>query len=263
MSQRRKLRVPTRRQVRVTIAADGGDDGSFDARVLQYNVLDDYNTKFAAGSMTESLKRKLPKIAWGHDWREPIGRWVDYKDDKQFLTLTGQLDLERHPNGDPIIPRAHQAYQQLRNTTIDEFSIGFVPEEWRVEGDDPDDWDAPVVFTRCRLDEASLVIAGAVPGTELLAVRSRAIIKRAGQLIDKELAAGLLVDLYQGNVDLADALSTLKNADPVDLTTDPNPEGVPDSEENEDAETEKEIPAEEFQELNEDIDAALALLAKV
>jgi hypothetical protein len=56
----------------------------------------------------------------------------------------------------------------VQSGTIRDCSVGFWPLDWRSEGEDGEQHE---VFTRCDLDEVSLVLRGAVPGAEVLASR--------------------------------------------------------------------------------------------
>lgn len=148
----------TSRAANVTVPDDGSH--TFEAVVMNYGVVDSYNTIFDAGVFTESLEKRMPKITWGHNWTDPIGRYVDYVDTDESLTLIGELD-------DPeAVPRSKQAYAQLRSGTIDAFSVGF--ERDRIAEDD----EGRTHFVKAGLDEAALVLAGAVPGTKLVSLRS-------------------------------------------------------------------------------------------
>jgi HK97 family phage prohead protease len=150
-----------RRSVRAEVRTVEGDKpGRFEAVVLRYGVVDDYGTSFRAGAFAESLADRLPRICWAHQWSEPIGRWVDYRDGATDLTLVGELD------DFDAVPRARQADAQLRSGTIDQFSVGFVR-----QGDEKRN-DGVVEITKGILDEASLVLVGAVPGTQLVSIRS-------------------------------------------------------------------------------------------
>lgn len=175
------------------------DEGrTFEAVVMTYGVVDDYNTIFDPGCFTDSLEARLPKITWAHNWSDPIGRYVDYRDNDETLTLIGELD------DFDAVPRARQAHAQLVSGTIDQFSVGFVREETRAgEGDEP------THFVRARLDEAALVLIGAVPGTKLLAVRST----RAGIEVVRQVPEELVLDLGRkiaaGEMTKAEALATL------------------------------------------------------
>lgn len=179
---------------------DGGQVGRFAARVMQYNVLDDYKTEFAPGVFNESMAEFMPRITWGHDWHDPLGRWIAYEEtDGKYLDLVGQLDDFE------AVPRARQAYAQLQSGTISQFSVGFMPLAY--ERDNETDI---ITFTRARLDEVALVIVGAVPGTELLALRNRPRINIRSNVLTLDAATSILVKLSQGELDLTDALVQVK-----------------------------------------------------
>jgi len=211
-------------------AVAGAPEGTFEAVVLNYNVRDDYNTEFRKGVFTDSLRQRMPRIAWGHDWRQIIGRWVAWTETETQLILRGELDLamiavyaadgETIINRLPAVPLAHQAYAQLQSGSVDEFSVGFIPQAYE-EIRDVDGEDDYIIFTRGRLDEVSLVLSGAVPGTRLLNVRSVRLNVRE-PLVAKEEVAALILKLHSGEVDLADALSELKGMEPVADTDDSN-----------------------------------------
>ena len=191
------------------------DDGTrtFEAVVLRYGVVDDYETIFDAGCFTESLVARMPRITWAHDWSEPLGRYVDYRDTDDELTLIGEFD----PFDD--VPRARQGYAQLRSGTIDQFSVGFrrvattVDEEGRTH------------FVKATLDEAALVIVGAVPGTKLVSVRSPAGGTR--REVPEELVIDLAKKVAAKEITEQEAQIALGLAAGPDLT--PTPESpVPD-----------------------------------
>lgn len=170
---------------------------------MHYNVVDDYRTIFAPGLFRESLESRLPRVVWAHDWAEPLGRYIDYDDTDTHLDLIGEFD-----NFDDV-PRARQAYAQLKSGTIDEFSVGFMPLDGEIEQRDGDEFFR---FTRARLDEVSLVLAGAVPNTQLLAVRQGTIdtVRSPMLTVSKDFAAQTILDLHAGKIDLADALQQVK-----------------------------------------------------
>lgn len=147
------------RSYRGEVRAVADDPGRFEALVVVYSVLDDYETIFDPGCFTESLQQRLPRITWAHSWSEPLGRYVDFRDSNEGLTLIGEFD------DFDAVPRARQAYAQLLSGTIDQFSVGF-------HSIDRYEEDGIVHFRKVGLDEVALVLVGAVPGTKLLAVRS-------------------------------------------------------------------------------------------
>lgn len=167
----------TRMQVRAK-----GSKGEFVARVLTYGTIDDYGSVWLPGVFAESLATRMPVVAWGHQWTEPIGRFLGVsRDDRTALELVGRLDL--HPD----VPRARQAWAQLQSGTVNEWSVGFSREQWvdldnpgavvpGVEASQVEQWrqqNAWEVMVKASLDEVSVVLAGAVQGTDTLALRGR------------------------------------------------------------------------------------------
>lgn len=209
-------------QVRITPLGQVRDmdekTGRFAATVLHYDTEDDYGSEMAPRMFEESLRARLPRVVWGHDWTDPIGRYTAYEDSAQKLDLIGQLDLGMIENwssdgevllsSQPAVPRAHQAYAQMASGTVDQLSVGF----WPIDGDEVKRGERYVFrFTKGRLDEVSLVLVGAVPGTQILAMRSAPIIVRAPQpMISKDAASAIILDLHGGRIDLADALQAIK-----------------------------------------------------
>ncbi len=171
-----KLEHRALRSTHIRVPDDGGR--TFEAVVLKYGVVDDYNTIFDPGCFTDSLETRLPRITWAHDWSDVIGRYVDYHDTPETLTLIGELD------DFDAVPRARQAYAQLKSGTIDNFSVGFGRD--KINEDD----DGRIHFVKARLDEAALVLAGAVPGTKLVSVRSR-----SGLSVMRQVPEELVIDL--------------------------------------------------------------------
>jgi HK97 family phage prohead protease len=60
---------------------------------------DSYGDLIAKGAYTKTLAEHerdgtMPVMLWGHDMREPIGRWTEAKQDDRGLFVRGQLNLE-------------------------------------------------------------------------------------------------------------------------------------------------------------------------
>ena len=137
------------------------------AVVVTYGVVDDYETVFMPGCFNDSLAVRMPRMVWAHDWSRPLGRWTDIvENNAKRLVLRGVMS-------DPTkVPDAAMAMELLADGTIDQVSVGFMPEatqQVKVGG------KTVTGFTRGRLDEASLVLVGAVPGAEVLSVRGRRV----------------------------------------------------------------------------------------
>ena len=176
---------------------------TFEAKVMSYGIVDDYDTVFDPKVFGASLERRLPRITRGHDWNSVIGKVVDYVDTDEHLSIIAELDV-----GDTQL--ATETYAQLRSGTLDNFSVGFRRGETR-------DVEGRTHFVTATLDEIAVVLAGAVPGTETLSVRSGRMVqvrsgltvpvetlieiarkKAAGELSDEE--ANIALDLAAGSV---------------------------------------------------------------
>lgn len=237
----------------IRMAGDGAE-GQFEARVCNYNVADTYGTVWLPGCFADALREKLPKVVWGHDWHEPIGRVVDYRDSDEGLDVIVQLsDFE-------AVPRARQCWVQLRDGDLTDFSFGFERREWTMVARDESDQYGELVATefmqRAGLDEVSPVLVGAVPGTALLGVRD-------DQQVPAQMAAAVLTRLGAGEIDLHEALGEIKR---VATTGDDGSGGgeqktAEEIEAEEAAQAEAEAAAAAAQaELDAEADAALALL---
>lgn len=160
--------APGRGRAEVRKVGDG-TKREFIARVMVYNTVDDYGTIWAPGCFKESLSKRMPVVAWAHSWTEPVGRYREVvKDDGQVLELLGKLsDFD-------AVPRARQAWAQMDDGTIDQFSVGFTRRKW-LDGGDLSEQDraagAVERMLQADLDEASPVLVGAVPGTALIGTR--------------------------------------------------------------------------------------------
>jgi len=178
-----------------------GDGRTFEAVVLNYGVVDDYGTRFRPGCFAQSLEERMPRICWAHRWDEPLGRYTSFRDTDTELTLVGEFD------DFDAVPRARQAMAQLRSGTIDQFSVGFM--RLADEVVDPDEVEGRtgiVDITRGQLDEASLVLVGAVPGTKLLTVRSS---EGATLMVDPDTVVDLARQINAGEITFEEAQTAL------------------------------------------------------
>lgn len=75
------------------------------------------------GAFTASLARHRqagtwPRLLWQHDPAQPIGRWIDVREDAQGLRLVGQLALETQVG--------REAHALLKQGALDGLSLGFL-----------------------------------------------------------------------------------------------------------------------------------------
>jgi hypothetical protein len=186
------------------------DEGKrqFVARVLTYNTIDDYGTIWLPGCFDDSLAVRMPRVAWAHQWSEPIGVYTEVvKNDGAVLELLGQLD------DFDAVPRARQCYAQMQSGTIDQFSVGFTRQKWtNVDDEAKRAQGAYEEMVKAALDEASPVLVGAVPGTALVSVRA------ARGKVDLDAVVELARRVKSGDLTLEEAdeaVRLLADADPV------------------------------------------------
>lgn len=113
----------------------------------------------APGAFRESIERQssIP-VFWQHDHRNggaPIGVATNTEDDTGLLSRS-ELWLDD--------PKARAVYRALRSGAIREWSIGFAPTE-------TDERGRLTVVRGADLREVSVVLMGANPATDTLAVR--------------------------------------------------------------------------------------------
>jgi HK97 family phage prohead protease len=195
-------------------------------RVCVYNVVDDYGSVWVPGCWRGGLTAKLPKGTWAHDWTDIIGRAISYTDGADDLKL-----LVKFSDFDAV-PRALQAWTQLRDGDVDEFSFGFERRRWEIVNQDagtmgtadgePDEGmdDIPdgcrERITEAIMHEWSPVLVGAVPGTGVLAgsVRSSRALRALNSegMVDAQIVGDLAVQLAAGEIDLLGALEKIREA---------------------------------------------------
>lgn len=139
---------------------------------------DSYGDVIAPGAYSESLAEHkaagtMPKMFWQHDSREPIGKWLEAKEDSVGLYLRGKLNMG--------VQRAREAYELLKEGDIDGLSIGYRIREYKVDTETQ-------VWTLEKIDlrEVSVVSIGANSNATVSSVKA---IKAATELTDK-LKAG-------------------------------------------------------------------------
>lgn len=172
----------------------------FTAKLVSYGVPDTYRTSWTQGVFTRALAKReqaghsVP-VVWDHDWADPVGRVVSYRDEADGFYADVELDDFE------AVPRARQAYAQVRSGTMGQFSFAFV------RGEEEEDREHRGVMRQTSVDdvqEFSLVLNGAVPGTGVKAVRSAQV--------DARTAADLITRVRTGELDITDALVELRTA---------------------------------------------------
>lgn len=144
---------------------------------------DAYGDVIAPGAYSESLavhkaKGTMPKLFWQHSSDQPIGKWIDAKEDARGLLLQGKLNMD--------VQRGREAYALLKAGDIDGLSIGYRIKEYSVDTDSG-------VWTLEKVDlvEVSIVSVGA---NENAVVQSVKAAKAAHDLMEKLKAGDRLTE---------------------------------------------------------------------
>lgn len=95
-------------------------DGAFAGYASIFNAIDLGQEVVAKGAFKKSLQAKGAggvKLLFQHNPDEPIGHWIDIKEDTKGLYVKGQLNLD--------VTRAREVHSLMQNGSVDGLSIGF------------------------------------------------------------------------------------------------------------------------------------------
>lgn len=144
---------------------------------------DAYGDVIAEGAYADSLaahkaKGTMPKLFWQHNSDEPIGKWLDAREDDHGLLLRGKLNMD--------VQRGREAYALLKERDIDGLSIGYRIKSYSVDTETG-------VWTLEKLDlvEISIVSVGA---NENAVVQSVKAAKAAHDLMERLKAGDRLTE---------------------------------------------------------------------
>lgn len=139
------------------ILDDEEEEGIIEAYVSVFENVDLGGEVIKRGAFEESLKTKLPKGVWAHNWDEPIAKTLEAREDAHGLYIKGKLILS--------VQKAKEAYELMKEGVIDEFSIGYrVLEDEIIDG--------IRYLKKVKLYEWSPVLAGMNPATELIGIKT-------------------------------------------------------------------------------------------
>ncbi len=152
------------------------DKGIVEGFVSVYGVKDSMDEIVDYGAFAKSLSRKMPRVAWSHDWQTVVGKTIDgtvevaagTKGLPESISRFGGLKCVMQFNLDTQAGR--ETFSNIKGGYVDEFSIGY--EEVRViEAKDSKDGVRHLV--ELNLYEVSPVLAGANPATIVTGVKGR------------------------------------------------------------------------------------------
>lgn len=195
------------RRARGAVEVRAAENGAKTIRLrpITPNVVDDYGSVFMPDTFDASLGERMPTLAWGHNWTDPIGRGADWGEDGEHRWIDFRVD---DPN---VVPSAARALAQVASGTIDDCSVGFSNTKRREPTDEElERWPgAREIIERADLDEVSLVLRGAVPGAKVLSLRSA---DGAVASVPEELLLDLAEKVSAGELTEAAAKAALRLA---------------------------------------------------
>lgn len=154
-------------------------DGTFAGYASVFGARDLGNDVVEAGAFARSLERtgvEGVKLLYQHDPSEPIGRWLDIREDRRGLFVKGRLL--------PEVARAREVLALMREGVLDGLSIGFRTVKSRADADagarrliEIDLWEISVV-TFPLLPAARVVAVKAAGAEAQLATAIRAATTR-------------------------------------------------------------------------------------
>lgn len=155
--ENKMIRVRAKAEIKIIEQKEEKDQGIIEAYVSIFDNVDLVGDIIKRGAFVESLRKKLPKGVWMHNWEEPIAKTLKGEEDEKGLFIRAQFNLETQ--------RGRESFSDIKFGIIDEFSIGFkiLDYEW--------DENDNRIIKKVRLYEWSPVLAGANPDTQLINVK--------------------------------------------------------------------------------------------
>ena len=118
--------------------------GTFEGYGSIFGNIDSYGDVVTKGAFTQTIKERKPVMLWQHYSDEPIGVYIEAKEDDKGLYLKGQLNQD--------VQKGREAYSLLKQGALQGLSIGY-----RVKKAERDH-DAEVTYLKeIDLFEVSLV----------------------------------------------------------------------------------------------------------
>lgn len=117
-------------EVPFEVKAINDEDGTFEGYGSVFGNVDADGDVIEPGAFTKSLlshrsHQTLPAMLWMHDPHNPVGRYLEVREDLRGLYVKGQLILESTQGRD--------AYALLKGGAVNGLSIGYVPKAWEFD----------------------------------------------------------------------------------------------------------------------------------
>lgn len=114
----------------IEVKSFNDETGEFEGYASTFGNVDNGNDVCVKGCFSDTLAEitktgQMPGLFWQHDKKEPIGEWLQIKEDAKGLWVKGKLWVNKG------IARADQAYAMLKSAGPKGLSIGFIAEKVR------------------------------------------------------------------------------------------------------------------------------------
>ena len=152
----------------------GSEDGTIEAIVSVFGNVDSYNERVMAGAFTKSVTAKLPKGVWMHNWELPVAKTLEaFEVAGNHTLIPDNASDDVKQNGGLYIKgkfnlntqRGREAYSDVKEGIIDEFSIGYETTEDGIATDGVRE------LRQISLFEWSPVLVGANRSTALVSIK--------------------------------------------------------------------------------------------
>jgi len=148
-----------------------GDEGEFTGYGSVFDQIDSQGDRVMKGAFTQSLAARMPKMLWQHNMADPIGRWIEAREDSKGLYLRGKITVGTS--------RGKDAYALIKDGAMNGLSIGY-----RVASGGAAREGNVRVLKAIDLYEVSLVTMPALDVATLESVKSDMTIRQFEQLME-------------------------------------------------------------------------------
>jgi len=154
----------------LTVLKSASDEGMVEAFVSVYNLKDSHGERMRFGCYGESIARKMPKVAYFHNWNELLGKVIEAKEIPagdlslpESIREFGGLYVKCQFSMD--VQKSRETFALIRDGVLDEWSVGYYEKGREIEGEDY--W-----VTATDLVEVSPVLRGSNPATATVSVKA-------------------------------------------------------------------------------------------
>ncbi len=175
------------------------DVGQFEGYGSVFGNVDLGGDRIAKGAFRDSLaewseKGQMPAMFWFHNSSEPIGEWLEMREDEHGLYVKGQLWVEGNPIGRRPIERAEQVRNLLTSNGPKGLSIGYGAKDYEFSKDESTG-NRIRDLKAVKLYETSPVPFGMNPMAEVTSAKSLCgLVSENGEIADPRSFERLLRD---------------------------------------------------------------------